>query len=112
LTKGNLKRSVAASQASGGTAEQIATGVMASSELQRLVVRDRIARKMTWPVYAQFLGVPMATVYKIARGTHTKPHELTVATILEKIRDHPVRSDTDLEGAASGEARAAAQGDR
>ena len=49
------------------------------------VRRDRINRKMTWPVYAAFLGVPLTTIYKLAKGYTSRPHELTLELIRERL---------------------------
>lgn len=49
------------------------------------VRRDRLRRKMTWPVYAEFLGVPLTTLYKLAKGYTNRPHELTLDLIRERL---------------------------
>lgn len=58
-------------------------------ELAELINRDRLIRRLTWPAFAEFLGVPHSTVYKIAGGRTNRPHELTVAQILERIKAVP-----------------------
>lgn len=40
---------------------------------------------MTWPKYAEFLGQNLSTVYKIASGATTRPHELTVDEIEQRL---------------------------
>ena len=56
--------------------------------LRALVRADRVRRRMTWPVYADFLGMSVSTIYKIATGVH-KPTEITEAVIRERIGEHP-----------------------
>lgn len=53
--------------------------------LAERVQKDRRARKMTWPRYAAFLEMPVSTIYKIARGRITKPHDLTLDQINGKL---------------------------
>ena len=53
------------------------------SKLARVLKKDRLRLKMTWPHYAEHMGVPLSTLYKIARGD-SHPHELTVQTILDR----------------------------
>lgn len=48
---------------------------------------DRLARRMTWPVYAAWLDLRQSTVYKIATGATKQPHALTVAQIERKLRE-------------------------
>lgn len=62
------------------------------------VRRDRIKRKMTWPVYADFLGVPLTTLYKLAKGYTNRPHELTLDLIRERLAGRQAE-DTTAEGA-------------
>lgn len=64
-------------------------GMVDARQLAQIVTRDRIARRMPWPEYATFLGVPHSTVYKIAQGRTGRPHELTKAQILERISTQP-----------------------
>lgn len=58
--------------------------------LKDLVREDRIRRRMTWPVYAEFLGVKLSTLHKIATGVH-KPSELTEAIIRDTLAANPRR---------------------
>lgn len=58
------------------------------NSLQAIVRRDRIRRRMTWPAYAQFLGVHLSTLHKIATGVH-RPSELTEAIIREALERNP-----------------------
>lgn len=60
-----------------------------AQELANIVTNDRRARKKAWPDYAVFIGVPQSTIYKIAKGRTTQPHETTVSQILDTIRLHP-----------------------
>lgn len=41
---------------------------------------------MTWPVYAEFMGMKLSTLYKIAKGRVRRPHELTLDAISEKLQ--------------------------
>ena len=54
---------------------------------------------MTWPVYAQWMGVKLSTIYKIAQGATGKPHELTLDLIETKLKE-PVRVGPAAEGGA------------
>lgn len=76
-----------------GTATTTATDLdyrtVTVEQLAKLLSEDRITRRMTWPAYAEFLGVPMATIYKISRGVRGRVHELTRATIIDKIKSVP-----------------------
>jgi hypothetical protein len=56
--------------------------------LQAVIRKDRIRRRMTWPVYAKFLGVHLSTLHKIATGVH-RPSELTEAVIREALAKNP-----------------------
>jgi hypothetical protein len=56
--------------------------------LKALIRADRIRRRMTWPVYAEFLGVKLSTLHKIATGVH-RPSELTEAIIRETLDANP-----------------------
>lgn len=64
------------------------------AQLAAAMRADRVARRLTWPQYSDFLGVPLATVYKLATGRTTKPHELTVAQIRDTMAAHPVKAKT------------------
>jgi hypothetical protein len=55
---------------------------------------------MTWPAYAQFLGFKQSTIYKIASGATTRPHEFTVADIEAKLAQLAADAVTTAEGAA------------
>jgi hypothetical protein len=48
---------------------------------------DRLTRRMTWQQYAAFLGVPLSTLNKIVRRVTTKPHDLTVVQIHDRLND-------------------------
>jgi hypothetical protein len=61
------------------------------------VRRDRIARKMTWPVYAAFMGIPLTTLYKLAKGYTHRPHELTLDLIRERLAGR--KQESSAEGA-------------
>lgn len=52
--------------------------------LRELIRADRVHRRMTWPVYAKFLGVKLSTLHKIATGVH-RPSELTEAIIRDAL---------------------------
>lgn len=52
--------------------------------LPDLLRRDRIRRRMTWPAYASFLGVPLPTLHKIANRVH-RASELTEGIIRERL---------------------------
>ena len=56
--------------------------------LKTLIRADRIRRRMTWPAYAEFLGVKLSTLHKIATGVH-KPSELTEAIIRDALDADP-----------------------
>lgn len=60
-------------------------GMAAPADLARRLTTDRLKRKLTWPAYAAFLGLKLSTVYKIARGATTKPHDLTLVQIEERL---------------------------
>lgn len=45
---------------------------------------DRLRRKLTWPAYADLLGVKLSTLNKMVRGVH-KPSQLTVVQIEERL---------------------------
>lgn len=62
-------------------------GVAAPGDLASRLNADRIKRRMTWPVYADHLGVKLSTVYKIAKRATTRPHETTVAQIEERLAE-------------------------
>jgi len=57
-------------------------------ELRAAIKADRVRRRMTWPVYAEFLGLSVSTIYKIATGVHT-PTEITESVIREKLNASP-----------------------
>lgn len=63
--------------------------------LAKRIRRDRLDRRMTWPSYAQWMGVNQFTIYKIAMGTTTRPHALTVEKIQAKLNDEPVQGVAD-----------------
>ena len=48
---------------------------------------DRRKRRMSWPAYAEWMGVKMSTIYKIAQGRTDRPHELTVDLIEAKLAE-------------------------
>ncbi len=77
------------------TVSDAATGVAA---LAKRINDDRVARRMTWPVYAGFIGIKLSTIYKIASGATTRPHALTVADIEAKLAANS--TPTPAEGAA------------
>lgn len=70
-----------------------AGSVAATGNLAERLNTDRINRRttkgkrMTWPEYALFLGVKLSTVYKIAKGSTTRPHETTVAQIEDRLAE-------------------------
>lgn len=68
-------------------AGDVAAGTLPADpqQLADLIKKDRVARRMTWPAYAEFLGVKLSTIYKIAQGRVRKPHELTLADISAKL---------------------------
>lgn len=70
-------------------------GVIDIKRLAGCIRRDRLALKLSWPDYAARMGVPLATIYKIARGDTKHPHELTIQIITE-------RWEADNGGAARG----------
>ncbi len=59
--------------------------VTANQDLAARLRADRVRRRMTWPAYAQFMGMQLSTIYKIASGATKKPHELTVAELEAKL---------------------------
>lgn len=61
-------------------------------QLADLINRDRLARLLSWPKYAEFMGIPQATVYKISRKARNRkgPHQTTIARILQVITDNPM----------------------
>jgi len=63
-------------------------------DLARRVCADRVARRMTWPDYAAFLGLSQSAIYKIARGKISRPHDLTVANIEAKLQT-PIKPAKD-----------------
>jgi hypothetical protein len=83
--------------AGGGATVTGAAGVAA---LAKRINDDRVKRRMTWPVYADFMGVKMATLYKIATGVTTRPHAITMAIIEEKMAQPATTTPTPAEGAA------------
>lgn len=87
--------------------------------LAQLIRRDRLARGMSWPKYAAFLSVEgkaigQATVYKIARGSVSRPHETTVNQILNRVRAVPAPATpaAPAETGADREATTEEAGDR
>ena len=56
--------------------------------LRALIRADRVRRRMTWPTYADFLGVHLSTLHKIATGVH-KASEITEAIIREALTKNP-----------------------
>lgn len=73
-------------------------------QLAAAIRKDRLARKLSWPAYAAWIGVKMSTIYKIAKGTTRLPHELTIDTIRTKWAADPLQKPTtDNEGGAGGE---------
>lgn len=65
-------------------------GSVTVEQLADLINRDRLARLLSWPKYAEFLGIPQATVYKISRKVRNKngPHKTTISRILQVITDN------------------------
>jgi hypothetical protein len=59
-------------------------GAVVIRKLATALRRDRLALKLPWPKYAAHMGVPLSTLYKIAQGRSTHPHELTVQAITER----------------------------
>lgn len=57
------------------------------AQLAKRIERDRLDRRMTWPAYAAWMGLPQSTIYKIAMGRTPRPHQLTVETILAKLKE-------------------------
>jgi len=53
--------------------------------LARRLKADRIARRMRWKAYAEFLGVKMSTLQKIVRLVTDQPQELTVAQLEQRM---------------------------
>ncbi len=60
------------------------------ADLAARIKADRIRRRMSWPEYAEFMGVKQSTLYKIADGRTTRPHDTTVADIEDKLK-RPVK---------------------
>lgn len=60
--------------------------------LAKRINRDRLDRRMTWPAYAAWMGVKQSTLYKIAQGSTTRPHALTVDQIVQKLNE-PIRPE-------------------
>lgn len=84
----------------GATVPVLDPNNISADELAAVLKADRIARKLSWDAYALFLRVPLATIYKIARGLRKRPHELTKVAIIERINEVPVKSArTRAEGA-------------
>ncbi len=81
-------------------------------QLAELIEKDRLARFLSWPKYAQFLGIPQATVYKIYRKVRNRPHQTTIARILQVIADNPVRSERTQTKQAGVRPRGKASDDR
>lgn len=69
------------------SAGDVAAGTLPADpqQLADLIKNDRIARRLTWPRYAEFLGVKLSTIYKIAKGRVQRPHELTLAVISDRL---------------------------
>jgi hypothetical protein len=57
------------------------------TNLRKRIGRDRLDRRMTWPEYAQWMGVKQSTLYKIWDGRTARPHELTVQQIEDKLKE-------------------------
>ena len=53
--------------------------------LAKRINRHRLDLRMTWPAYARHMELPQSTIYKIAQGSTTRPHALTVDLILQKL---------------------------
>ena len=71
--------------------EQSLAEILKADRVQRTNAKGEIG--MSWPEYAEFLGVKMTTVYKIAQGVHT-PRETTVARIKAKLEQNPIQGST------------------
>jgi len=56
--------------------------------LAKRINRHRLDLRMTWPNYARHMELPQSTIYKIAQGSTTRPHALTVDLILQKLAAH------------------------
>lgn len=69
--------------------------------LGKRLKQDRVQRRMTWQAYAAFLGVKLSTVYKIATGATTKPQELTLAQIEDRLAI-PVTAEGAADAVVSG----------
>jgi hypothetical protein len=61
------------------------TDLTPTQQLAKRLNDDRLARRMSWPVYAKFLGESQTTIYKIASGQVTKAHELTIVALNGKL---------------------------
>lgn len=73
----------------GKSARPTADPVRDPEGLRALIRADRVRRRMTWPVYADFLEMSVSTIYKIATGVHT-PTEITEAIIRERLDANPI----------------------
>jgi len=58
-----------------------------TQQLAKRLNDDRLARRMSWPVYAKFLDESQTTIYKIASGQVSKAHELTIVALNGKLDD-------------------------
>lgn len=54
--------------------------------LGRLLKKDRLQRRLSWPAYAKLLGLKESTLYKIAQGYH-QPREITDAIIRDRLKE-------------------------
>lgn len=68
--------------------DQSLAEILKADRVQRTNAKGEIG--MSWPEYADFLGVKMTTVYKIAQGVHT-PRETTVARIKARLAENPIK---------------------
>lgn len=68
--------------------DQSLAEILKADRVKRVNAKGEIG--MSWPEYADFLGVKMTTVYKIAQGVHT-PRETTVARIKARLEQNPIR---------------------
>lgn len=74
------------------------------ADLAKQLRQDRLARRLSWPAYVQFLSglgrgghLNMSTIYKLANGITTNPNELTILDLKERLADavrlHPITED-------------------
>lgn len=89
-TAGGLKRKTGAGKVGVlARVRKALAGDTGPDGVRTLIRQDRLRRRMTWPAYADFLGVRLSTLHKIATGVH-RPSELTEAIIRDTLDANPV----------------------